>query len=504
MVCTDAQVRQMMKEREQGKTQQQAGLKANVRSAKTVRKYERVGKLPSELKRPRTWRTREDPFSADWTEIEQMLRALPELEVKALFDWLCEQRPGRYREGQVRTLQRRVNDWRAQHQPQVASLAQIHRPGELMETDGTWLNELGVTIQGEAFRHILIHCVLPYSNWEWGCIAQSESVLAIRQGVQNSLQKLGYAPHYHQTDNSTAATYQLRHKAGAEPATQERTYHPLYLELLAYYGIEPRVTHVRAPDENGDVEAANGALKRALQQHLRLPGSRDFPSVAVYEQFVLQLLQRRNQSRQARLAEETAVMRRVTQPPMAAYRERRLKVTAGSLIRIQTNLYSVPTSLIGHEVVVHQYEWHLEVYHRQQLIQTMPRLTGRQQEDINYRHLIDTLLRKPGGFRNYRYQSACFPQPVFRRTWDMLNQWYNARQADLTYLRILHLAARHLESEVAAACTLLLEQQVRFDESHVAQLIALPHPSQPAAPAPVKVDLRQYDALLPGVAHANG
>ena len=75
-----------MKEREQGKTQQQAALKANVRSTKTVRKYERLKKLPSELKQVRTWRTWRDPFAQDLEQIEQMLEQLPGLEAKALFE----------------------------------------------------------------------------------------------------------------------------------------------------------------------------------------------------------------------------------------------------------------------------------------------------------------------------------------------------------------------------------------------------------------------------------
>jgi len=77
MVCTDAQVRLMMKEREVGKSQEQAAVKANVKSRKTVGKYEKLGKLPSELKAPRQWRTRRDPFGADWPVVEGMLRRIP-------------------------------------------------------------------------------------------------------------------------------------------------------------------------------------------------------------------------------------------------------------------------------------------------------------------------------------------------------------------------------------------------------------------------------------------
>jgi transposase InsO family protein len=495
MTCTDAQVRQMMKERREGKTQQQAALKANVRSARTVRKYERQGKLPSEMKRARNWRTRVDPFGEEWETIEGMLIAMPGLEVKSLFEWLCEQHPGRYCEGQVRTLQRRVSEWRALNAMQVASLAQVHRPGELMETDGTWLTELGVTIAGEPFRHILIHCVLSYSNWEWGCIAQSESVLALREAIQRTLQKLGYVPRRHQTDNSTAATYLLKGQ-GEEVEGQRRPYHPLYAELMTYYGMEPCTTHVASPDENGDIESSNGGLKRAIAQQLLLRSSCDFASVAAYEQFIEEVMKRRNRTRQERLAEECAAMRPLTKAPLAAYRERRVKVSAGSLIRIQTNTYSVPTSLIGHEVVVHQYEWHLEVYHQQKLVQKMPRLVGRFQEGINYRHLVDTLLRKPGGFRNYRSQQALFPLPVLRETWDKFNEWYSERKADLSYLRILNLAAKHLESAVAAACAQLLQQAERFDDSHVAQLIACTPPTPSLTMMPIQATFQQYDALL--------
>jgi len=136
-----------------------------------------------------------------------MLLDAPQLEAKALFEWLCERRPGRYQTGQLRTFQRRVATWRALHQAQVAVLAQVHRPGEVMQTDGTWLKSLGVVIQGQPFRHLLMHSVLPHSNWEWGRLVQSESLAALRLGLQSTLLKLGYVPKYHQTDNSSAATY---------------------------------------------------------------------------------------------------------------------------------------------------------------------------------------------------------------------------------------------------------------------------------------------------------
>ena len=491
MTCTDAQVRLIMRERRTGRTQEQAAAKANVNSRKTVAKYEQAGKVPSELKKPRSYRTRQDPFERDWPEVEQMLMAAPELEATALFDWLCRQKPGKYQEGQLRTFQRRVSEWGALNLEKVAVLEQVHHPGEVLQTDGTWLTELGVTIQGEAFKHILIHCVLPYSNWEWGVIAQSESQLALQRGLQNSLFRLGYVPRYHQTDNSSAATYQVRHGPDGE-----RDYTPGYLALLAHFGLEPRTIRVGCPEQNGDIEASNGGLKRALVQHLLLRGSRDFANLEAYEQFIETVFEQRNQGRQQRLNEELAVMKPLTAPPLGTYQEVRVKVTRASIIRVQNNVYSVPTGLIGRQVRVRLYEWHLEVYFGQKQVESMPRLVGQKKQHINYRHLIGTLLRKPGGFRDYRYREALFPSLLFRQAWDQLKLWYSPRKADLIYLRLLRLATRHLECEVTTALTLLLADTTRWDDTDVEQLLQ-PQPAVtvPLLSAPV-VDLARYDLLL--------
>jgi hypothetical protein len=494
MTATNAQVRIMMRERQKGKTLEQAAASANVRSRKTVAKYEGLGRLPSELKRPRTYRTRCDPFVAHWSQVETMLADAPELEAKTLFGWLCEQHPGCYQEGQVRTFQRRVNEWRALHQPQVAVLEQVHRPGEVMQTDGVWLTELGVTIQGQLLEHLLMHCVLPYSNWEWGCLAQSESLMALRLALHTTFSKLGFVPVYHQTDNSSAATRRLQ--AGEQnEAKGERTYTDGYLHLLKHYDLEPRVTHRRSPQEDGDVESSHGGLKRALYQHLLLRGSRDFASLEDYRTFVEQVMDKRNALRREQLAAEMAVMRPLTTGPLTICTALRLRVSKGSLIKVDQNHYSVPTSLIGRLVNVYVYEWYVEVCYGRKPVATLPRLIGQERQHINYRHVIDSLLRKPGGFRDYRYREALFPGLVFRQTWERLNTWYAPRRADLIYLHILRLAAQTLESEVVAALQLLLERHDHFTESEVAALL-----NRQTAPAPQvergEVSLAQYDQLL--------
>ncbi len=497
MTATDAQVRIMMREREKGRTQEQAAASANLRSRKTAAKYERLGKLPSELNQPRRYRTRADPFSQDWPTVEAMLENAPNLEAKALFEWLCEQHPERYQPGQLRTFQRRVGTWRALNQRQVAILEQVHRPGEVLQTDGTWLTKLGVTIQSQPFKHILIHCVLPYSNWEWGRVAQSESLVALQLGLQSTLIKLGYVPKQHRTDNSSAATY----RPGAKAQNgHKREYTDGYLQLLDHYGLKPQTTNLNSPQENGDVESSNGGIKRAIEQHLLLRGSRDFESIAAYEDFLFDVMERRNHPRQERLADELAVMKALTATPLATNKQMRVRVTRGSLIRVQKNVYSVPTSLIGRRVSVRIHEWHLDVYYQTHLVETLPRLVGKKQHHVNYRHVIDSLIRKPGGFRDYRYRDDLFPLLVFRRAWERLNQWQSPRKADLTYLRILQLAARKMESEVAAALEQLLTTPGPWDETDVEHILQ-PEPIHVPQLVCGKVHLQQYDQLLSVVCH---
>ena len=491
MTATDAQVRIAMRERKKGKNQEQAAAKANLRSRKTVSKYEQSGLLPSQLEKARTYRTRPDAFADEWPMLEKMLTAAPELEAKTLFDWLCEQQPGKYQEGQLRTLQRRVTNWRALNQAQTASLDQIREPGEMMQLDGTWMTELAITIEGQPFKHMLIHNVLPYSNWEWGRVAQSESLSAVRLGLQSTLLKLGYVPRIIQTDNSSAATRRLR----SDEEGRERPYTDEYLALLGHYGLVPQTIHLGASDENGDVESSNGKLKQSVAQQLLLRGSRDFASLAAYETFLFDIMDKRNKRREARLCDELAVMRPLSATPLANHSKQRVRVSRGSLIRVLEKTYSVPTSLIGKMVTVVIHEWSLEIYYAGQLVDRFSRLIGNDVHQVNYRHVIDSLLRKPGGFRRYRYRDDLFPSLVFRQAWEALDRQYAPRRADLAYLRLLKLAAGGSEQEVATVLAELLATSSLWDDTPVAARLSSAPAVMPAL-QPGTVNLADYDQLL--------
>lgn len=138
---------------------------------KTAQKYLRVRCLPSEMQQKHMWRTRPDPFAEVWEEIEQWLRVEPGLQAKTLFEHLQQREPGRFGEGQVRTLQRPIKIWRALEGPLPGS---VFCTGLLsrrtMPVGFTHCRELAITINRQAFPHLIYHF---YSAIRTGRRAQS-------------------------------------------------------------------------------------------------------------------------------------------------------------------------------------------------------------------------------------------------------------------------------------------------------------------------------------------
>jgi hypothetical protein len=486
---TDAQVRKAMEELSKHGGIGLAAMRAGM-DPKTARKYAKAGKMPSELKEPRKWRTHADAFVEEWGMITAMLEAAPELEAKTIFEFLETKNPGGHDEGELRTLQRRVRAWRAQHGPEKeVFFAQNHRPGEAGQTDFTWATELGITIGGEPLAHMLCHFVLPYSNWEWATVCHSESMAALRHGVQAAVFQLGRRPYWHQTDHSTAATHKL------SATGEHRGFNSKYVLLMDHLGMKPRTTGVGEKEQNGDVEAANGAMKRRLEQHLLLRGSRDFESVAAYEQWLQEVLRKANGRREVKLREEMAVMEPLAVSRLPEHKDVQVGVSPWSTIRVLHNAYSVPSRLIGESVTVRIWEDRLEVFHGGISQLVVERLLGRMGHRINYRHVIWSLVRKPGAFARYRYREDLFPTLTFRRAYDALSLAEAGRGADIEYLRILHLAASTMESEVEVALELLLAAGSVPTAAAVKELSAPEKRAVPMLTPPV-VDLTGYDRLL--------
>jgi len=486
-MVTDQQVKRLFRMIQRDSTFALAASRAGL-DPKTARKYRRARRLPSEMKVEHDWRTRPDPFEEVWEEVEAILQESATLEAKTLFEYLQRQYPGRFQDGQLRTLQRRVKIWRALKGPgREVFFPQRHSPGAQAQSDFTDLSKLKITLDGAPFPHLLYHFVLTYSNWESGTICFGESFESLSEGVQNALWELGGTPKIHQTDRLSAAVNNLSSK---EEFTAS------YTRLLKHYGLKGRKTQAAHPNENGDVEQSHHRLHRALEQELLLRGSRDFPDRGEYEAFLRDLFRRRNAGRRERLQEELQTLRELPAGRLDTAKRVRVRVGPSSAVHVQHNTYSVPSRLIGESVEIRFYAERLEVWYAQRCIEQLPRLRGEGRARINYRHIIDWLVRKPGAFANYRYREELFPSSTFRIAYDALRA-KGEKKGSKAYLQLLELAAKESESRVEDALRWLLTQEEGVSFEQVKALVL----SAQQLPAPTEivideVDLRGYDELL--------
>jgi transposase len=485
----DGEIKLLLDERRKGTKQKLAAARAGM-SERTARKYERMGKLPSQLKKPRTHRTRENPFEQDWPWVEKELQRDPALQTKTLFELIQRAYPNRYQESQLRTLQRHVAAWRIQQGPeQEVMFAQVHVPGRMAQSDFTSMNSLSILLAGAPFDHLLYHLVLTYSNVEAVQVCFSESFEALSEGLEACLGQIGGATEYHRTDNLSAAVSGLDREGGHEFTEN-------YQALLAHYGMKPSANKAGCANQNGDVEQSHFRFKDAVDQALRVRGSRDFASRAAYECFLDTMVRSRNLTRSVRFDTERPALKPLPSTPLKLTREVPVKVSRFSLIRVLNNTYSVPSKLIGASLKAAIRAETLELYHGATHVLSLPRLMGRDKHRINYRHLIWSLVRKPGAFANYRYREEFFPTTIFRRAYDALLE-ATPGKADGVYLRLLHLAASTSEADVEVAIALLLDDERTPTFEAVRELVGQSTPTAPPDIGKPPIDLRGYDALIP-------
>ena len=447
----------------------------------------RKGKLPSEKKKQkRRWRTRPDPFDGVWAEvITPLLQADQDgvLSANTILEWLDRQHPGRFKATQLRTLQRRIRDWRAINGPErEVYFPQIHPPGREAQVDFTRGHRLEVTIAGEHFRHLLFEFVLSFSGWRYVEIAASETFLALKSGLQGALWELGGAPAIIRSDNLSAATHELRKSSG-------RDLNQPYRSLLDHYGLSSTRINTGSAHENGVVEQAHRRIKGAIAQALILRGSSDFTSRDNYLGFVRKVVARKNRLAEPKVVIEQSHLRPLPAAAIPDYVTYQAVVRKWSTIRVSNRTYTVPSRLIGSRVEARLFADHLDVYYKDQFAERLERATGDLRARVNYRHVIASLVRKPGAFARYRWREQLFPTPTFRRAYGALRGWRGQRSADHNYLRILQLAATTMEADVDRTLRQLLDQGSRFDYPAVRDLVARRTPSIPELPSLKAPDL---------------
>lgn len=189
-----------MQHRQDGASQELAAAKTGI-SVRSGRRIEQ-SEIPRN-KTDRNWRTREDPLAAVWSgELVVLLEREPSLTGITLLEYLEEHYPGHYDQRVLRTLQRRIKQWKALHGPEKEVIfrqqAAIAQQGfsDFTHPDST------ISIQGESFKHLLYQFRLAYSGWRSVTAIQGgESYAALACGLQRALKQAGGSPIEHRTDS---------------------------------------------------------------------------------------------------------------------------------------------------------------------------------------------------------------------------------------------------------------------------------------------------------------
>ena len=415
----------------------------------SVRSAQRIdrGKLQpqNQQRRGRYWRTRADPLSGVWESVlVPMLEKAPQLEPQTLLLHLEQIRPGEEWYRRKRTLQRRVEQWRALHGPaQEVMFLQEHRAGVMGISDFTLLKGAPITVGGEVLEHRLFHFRLPYSGWcHVEVIHGGESFVALSEALQNALALCGGVPAEHRTD-SLSACYRNRDGSYAGDYTSR------YRELCAHLGVIATRNNRGVAHENGAIEGPHRHWKHRLEQQLIQRGSRDFSTEAEYRQLVAQVTTTLNgrPSVQEKLAIERLHLRPLPVERFADYEPLVARVRSTSTIEVRQVTYSVPSRLIGHQLTVHLRHDRLDLFLRSRFIETLPRLHRRAGHKgplrrIDFRHVIESLRRKPRALLRAQLQADILPGEAWHRLWRQLLAALSPDEAAKVIVDALHVAAR--------------------------------------------------------------
>jgi hypothetical protein len=399
-----------------------------------------------------------------------MLRKESRLKPMTLFEYLQDTYPGKYPQV-LRTIQRRVQTWKALHGPSPEVMFELrHVPGMMGLSDFTQLKGMEITILGKPFEHLLYHYRLAYSGWQYAQIIQGgESFIALAEGLQNALVACGGVPKQHRTDSLSAA---YRNLGGNKSLTR------LYDELCDHYRMQPTRNNTGIAHENGAIESPHGHLKNRIKQAIYLRGSNDFQNLDEYRLLIEAAVAKLNQQCQQKYEQEKIQLQPLPKYRIPDYEIFTACVSTKSSIEVRCVLYTVPSRLIGRQLKLHLHHDRILGYLGNQLVVELPRLRVTDSDRrrglcINYKHVIEGLRHKPRAFIYCTWQQDLLPTPGFRERWLELIAQFDLDTAAVLMVEALYIAATqnqevavtdYLERELKAQTLSLQRLQQQFPQ----------------------------------------
>lgn len=446
MAIKTTQVTLYMKARKNGQPQIKAAAGAGV-SERTARRIDSHKQSTQQPPSPREYSTRKDPLATVWeSELEPMLTQQPGLLPITLLEYLQDKYPGQY-DKVHRTLQRRIKQWHALNGGgQEVMFLQQQQPGQQGLVDFTVFKGLTILMAGEVLNFRLFHFRLAYSKWSYLHIVQGgESYTALTEGSAEAFKRLGAVPNELRTDSLSAAFRNLTADQTDDITTR-------YQAFCRHYGVTPTRNNRGRAHENGAVESPHGHLKRRIEQQLQMvfPAVTDrcytFDSIDDFQRLIDGVVAKHNRRNEHLLREELAVMSPLPTARGVDYTEERVKVSSSSTISLRRVTYSVPAQLIGERLNVRVFDDRLACYLGSTPAITLSRLHPggkRRGRQIDYRHLISSLARKPMAFFHASLRDDILPSDTWRQLWQQSCQLLAPRQACYLMVGALELAATH-------------------------------------------------------------
>jgi hypothetical protein len=484
-----------MENRKENTTQVISAAKAGI-SERTGRRIDHNEHQPQKGKW-RNWKTRKDPFSEVWNKSVKPLLEQGVYEATFVLEELQKQYPGKYPDSTLRSLQRKIKQWRAiSGKAKGVMFMQEHNPGELGISDFTHPKKIQVTINGDPFEHIFYHFRLPYSGFNYMQVfmGSGESFTALAQGLQEALLYLGGAPKMHRTD-SLSASFKNLNKDAKEDVTER------YKAFVEHYNMQAARINPGEGHENGAIESSHRHIKNRIEQSLIVRGCADFASFELYREFIGEVTKQHNQQFSKFVEAERGCLQPLPTTKATDYTEIVAVVSCTSTIDVKRVTYSVPSRLIGERLHIRFYNDKLECYlggtHVITLVRGCKLANKQRSQIIDYRHFIESLVRKPGAFRSSKLRNSILPNEDYRRIWEHVDRNMNSAEASKFIVGVLHLAATHnCESELAITIIDLI------DNNQPLKLSVLQNKFNKHKPQLVSVNISQhrldaYNELIP-------
>lgn len=435
---TQQQKRLYMTYRKDGLNQKAAAAKVAI-SERSGRKIEKESQ--DKPPKDRQWRTRKDPFSGVWdTDLLPFLREYPQLSPLTLLEYLQEQYPGRYPDKLLRTLQRRIKQWRAIHSDQSKEVMfnQTYLPGVQSLSDFTHLKDVIVSIAGVPLDHLLYHFRLRYSGWShMKVILGGESFAALAEGLQEAFWRIGGVPKEHRTDSLSAAFKNREQHTGSDITAP-------YDQLCSHYNLIPTRNNRGKSHENGAIESPHGHLKRRIVQALIVRGSTDFKTLKEYQLFIDKTVAQHNRRNAQSIDIERPYLQDLPETKTIDFIELSVKVSPASTIRVKSSAYTVPSRLVGECLRIHLYHDRLDCFIGSSKVSSMNRVycsKSQRNSNINYRHVYKALLKKPGAFRHWVFRDDLLPTQAYHQIWQAADESLDPQMACKYIVGCLALAA---------------------------------------------------------------